>query len=246
MFEVTAPKRKIILIGKYRSGKDFIAASLPHKKVNFAQGIYEIVNYFYPNCNKSVPGYRRMLQIVGQWGRGFIDDSYPLTPERACFENLVRSERTGKWADFGNSENYWTHQAAYTIKWQDDGYTPLITTDHRFPYEWPVFQDLGYERYLVMCSDETRQKRCEDMGEPFDHVPDLWTTDWFKALDSLDVSEKYSSLLTVGHYFQEESILKDAPDLDERHVIWSDHKPVPKGRGYLTVEEFTSLVLKSL
>jgi len=83
------------LIGLARSGKDWVISECGRRPISLAAPIEDLAkNILSPDytlpITKATPGYRRVLQLWGQWGRGLISEEYPLTPERLAWLDLVR------------------------------------------------------------------------------------------------------------------------------------------------------------
>ena len=66
----------------------------PHEILGFADPIYALSRAYLGTEDKSVPGVRKFMQDVGQWGRGVVSDEYPLSVTRALFTHDVRR---GRW-----------------------------------------------------------------------------------------------------------------------------------------------------
>jgi hypothetical protein len=80
--------------GLMYSGKDFVAKYSKLNVASIAEPIYELCDYFNSTRNKSVPGIRRWMQLIGQWGWGHVDEEYLLSVERGVITDLIR--RFGK------------------------------------------------------------------------------------------------------------------------------------------------------
>ena len=85
----------------------------------------------------------------------------------------------------------------------------------RFDHEDAPLRNSKFERFHVMCSEETRRERMEKAGYLF-----------VESTDN-DLSEQMAKRLNV--------------DMPDSRVIWNDHRPMPAGRKYLTVAEFMDL-----
>lgn len=95
----------IALIGLARSGKDFLIQHyLRRTPVGLSDPMVDLVQRFAGGpslqLDKGVPGYRRVLQLWGQWGRGFVSEEYPWTPERLAWLDRVRTSRPFWFADW--------------------------------------------------------------------------------------------------------------------------------------------------
>lgn len=81
---------RIALAGRIRAGKDHVADGTGMFLHRMANPIYQLLRKIFGDLDKSTPGYRRLLQQTGQYGRGIINRDYPLSPERAAYVMMVR------------------------------------------------------------------------------------------------------------------------------------------------------------
>lgn len=84
------------LIGLARSGKDYVVEKCGRRSISLASPMEELMkNLLHPRGiamhDKKTPGYRRVLQLWGQWGRGLISEEYPLTPDRLAWLGHLRA-----------------------------------------------------------------------------------------------------------------------------------------------------------
>ena len=97
MSDITLP-RLLGTNGVYGVGKDYVLKKLGYKILGFADPLYEIAAVVtgttVEKLDKGAPGIREMLQTIGQWGRGMVNDKYPLTIERHLFENQLWGNNT--------------------------------------------------------------------------------------------------------------------------------------------------------
>lgn len=82
---------KIAFSGCYGVGKDYVAKQANLKILGFADAIYPFAEYFFGTSDKSVPGIRKFLQQVGQYGRGHYSEQYPACMERAIAVDTLRN-----------------------------------------------------------------------------------------------------------------------------------------------------------
>src|SRR4051812_18700276 len=82
--------KRLALSGQLKSGKDYVANQCGYTVVGFADPIYALVKVLLGTSDKNIPGVRRMLQLVGQWGRGIVSEEYPLTLERASTTKWIK------------------------------------------------------------------------------------------------------------------------------------------------------------
>src|SRR4051812_32377025 len=103
---------KIALMGRVRSGKDYLADRSGLPKYRIGESLYSLMKKVFPiHDQKSLPGYITTIKTLGQWGRACVNEEYPLTPERALMEDYIRSSAIRwKWEYFqryGLREDFW-------------------------------------------------------------------------------------------------------------------------------------------
>lgn len=221
--------------GGFYSGKDHVAQECGMIILGFADPIYLLVEGLCGTSDKSVPGIRRMMQLIGQWGWGCISEEYPWTPERAMLTQQIRESgatflcRSSKtqpfpwisWSSFGTRKDFWVRILLDRIELTS---TPDNTTIHgvtnvRFDHELKPLQEAGFDHFHVRCSPETRLERMTAKG----YKPNYQ--------ESNDPSEALAARLDI--------------EMPDHMVIWNDHRPMPIGKNYLTLEQFKSCVARS-
>jgi len=209
---------KLALSGVFLAGKDWVANQAGFRQVSFAEPMYRIAEYFFGHCDKKRPDIRSFLQTIGQWGWGYDDPTEaPCTVERALFIQLMRadglriSECKGPWHEFGSRADFWVQLLLGRIE-DMPPHDRIAITNMRFPHEQKPLLDHGFEQYLVMCSEETRQER--NNGPIPAHL-------------SANVSERFAQQLVRT--------------LPEHRIIWNDHRPMPEDKKYLTVGKFKEI-----
>lgn len=164
---------KLGLVGPLGVGKDYVATKLGARVLGFADPLYELASELYPGLDgkdKTKPGVRALLQQLGQYGRGTVNDRYPLTAERALFCSVLRmakpnsSEEAGsfvQWPQFGLNENIWVdalllRASLYTAEVN----SPLVVvTNLRFDNEIEALRKDGFAIAGVVCSLPTLDQR---------------------------------------------------------------------------------------
>lgn len=241
---------QIYLTGRIRSGKDFVADATGIPKTGMSVAIRMIVRHFHGAYgDTSDPGYRTVLQQIGQWGWGLVDAQYPITVDRLLFAEKIR--RSGRniygmnhvpFSRFGLDKDFWVQAMlalppAHRPNPKDIG-TGVIVTGVRHYHEVPRLREKGYVHYHVMCSEETRRKRLESLGEPWDYHTQA-DKDWSQADESERQNIALSRLIMGDHLLSFQHPEHPLPP-DDR-VVWSDDKePIPEGREFLTIEAFVN------
>jgi hypothetical protein len=228
----TTPRnpQKIFYTGLIGAGKDYVAEQTEATIFGFADPLYHLVEYFFGvtvnrHKGKEIPGVRQFLQAAGQWGRGEINEQYPLTPARACFITMIRSlGEMGRfdtsfevnWTSYGRNKDIWLDGVNRRVeRYLDaDPASRVAITNVRFMSEFKRLPELGWTHYHVMCSPETRAKRVSVVGNPKDISEALAT-----ALNS-NVTKQISA----------------QPKGPKLRVIWNDTVPAPSSRLYSVAE----------
>jgi hypothetical protein len=163
-------KPKLFFTGRIAAGKDFVAAAAGAKVYGFADPLYALAKHFFgievtAEENKDIPGMRVFLQTVGQWGRGTINASYPLSMTRALFVTAIRSLAASgaldgipgvQWEDFGRKEDIWLDSALHRVG-EESGRVAI--TNVRFANEYNRLKEEDWQSWHVVCSTATWRKR---------------------------------------------------------------------------------------
>lgn len=222
------------------AGKDFVAKSANLKIKGFADPIYQLCEFFNGTADKSVPGVRKFLQQIGQWGWGCVSDSYPHTAERAAITRSIREQGATmtrdfgwvNWSEFGKRQDFWVNialtglaiQSRTLAKKAQDFLFPemnqqpgmrLAITNARFAHELQPCLRAGFRHFHVRCSEETRRLRMIAAGYEY------------RPQDDADTSE------ALAKQFDS--------DMQDRCVVWNDNEPAPAGRDYMALDEFVCL-----
>lgn len=237
--------RLFVFSGRMFAGKDFVAKSAHLRIKGFADPIYQLCEFFNGTSDKSVPGIRRFLQQLGQWGWGCVSEVYPHSTERAAITRAIREQGATmtrdfewvNWAEFGRRQDFWVNIALTSLGLTRQTFSSraqeflfpeldpraeidLAITNARFEHELKPCMRAGFLHFHVRCSEETRRLRMMAAGYAFNAQADTDTSELMaRTLDS---------------------------DMHDRQVIWNDTAPAPAGRNYLSLEEFvTEVVPKS-
>lgn len=238
--------RLFVFSGRMFAGKDYVAKTAGLTIKGFADPIYQICEFFTGTSNKSVPGIRRLMQQIGQWGWGCISDEYPMTAERATITRQIRrhgSEMTRDfrwvdWSEYGSRQDFWVNIAlmrlglvessrmqptAYCI---DSRQRLLFPIPQRDPYALAI-TNARFTHELAPCRNagfEHFHVRC---SEETRRLRMMMAGYEFKAQDDADASEAMARSLDS--------------DMDDARVIWNDVNPPPPGRDYLSVTDFVQM-----
>lgn len=162
---------RVFMTGRMKVGKDFILKQFNFLIRGFADPLYAIQDRFFPGTNKQSPGARRLLQVVGQWGRGVINEQYPLSTERAVFEAMVRASADDlpamgvNWAEFGRTDRLWVDALLRRVEVDGLKDTAGIGVSNvRFENEYKTLTESGWTHFHVMCSPETWSRRLREAG----------------------------------------------------------------------------------
>lgn len=234
--------RKIFFTGRLCSGKDFVAGKLGGNIQGFADPMYALVELLFPGVKvtattgKEIPGVRKLLQQLGQWGRNEINNQYPLTAERAMFCQMIRSIAHARefellcGADlkqFGTNKDIWVDALIRRVETEAlarlDGFVRAIATNCRFPNEYHRLTESGWQHWCVVCSPQTLERRLKSRGL----TP--------QSPEVKDLSEQMAINL------EKQLQSKLAQPGNRLQVVWSDESvPSPSPRLY-TVEQFVNL-----
>lgn len=223
--------QRLAVSGQLRAGKNWIAEQCGYPTIGFADPIYRIAEYLSGTSNKADPGVRDLMQKIGQWGWGKLDQSYPVSVDRALLTKLIREFPTYNvvdspvhqqlakthpvgeefawvnWKEYGTRKDFWVaimlNRAAKMTK--------VAVVNTRFQHELEPLAAHGFEHYHVLCSESTRLSRLA--GETAD------------AKTQNDTSEHFALWCNVN--------------LPDHHIIWNDeHQPIPPGKQYWTLNQF--------
>lgn len=166
---------KLGLVGPLGVGKDYVAAKLSARILGFADPLYELASELYPGLDgrdKTKPGVRALLQQLGQYGRGTVNERYPLTAERALLCSVLRltkpSSRNSEagqfveWSEFGLKENLWVDALLRRAKTVEGTDRLVVVTNLRFDNEIESLRKDGFAIAGVVCSWESLNRRQAD------------------------------------------------------------------------------------
>lgn len=171
----TSTKRQmpdsVYTTGRLRVGKDHVLKALGYQIHGFAEPLYALQKYFFGTDDKTVPGARKFLQMVGQWGRGQVDNAYPISAQRASFTTIVRGlgqngqfdKSLGvRWEHFGQDPDLWLN--AFLTRHSVAPAGRNAVSNVRFSNELNGLTTAGWIHFHVMCSPATWAKRLKEVG----------------------------------------------------------------------------------
>lgn len=226
--------RLFVFSGQMFAGKDFVAKWAGLQVHGFSDPIYELCEYFNNTRDKSAPGVRRWMQLIGQWGWGCVTEEYAFSPERSAFVEAVRhggahmTKNFGwvDWSEFGLRQDFWVHillgklkltgsaktDAQLRLAWDTREPFNIAVTNSRFEHELQPLRNAGFEHFHVRCSEATRRERMAKAG--------------YKTNDkeSFDIGEQMA--------------LRFNDKMPDHRVVWNDAEPMPEDRNYLTPDQF--------
>lgn len=153
------PRLRIGMTGVMGVGKDFVADKMGCVKFGFADPMYRIAEEVLGTSDKSVPGVRKFLQDIGQWGRGEVSPEVPWSVERALF--VERMQRRGS-PRYGTDPDYWVKQCLDLVNQSAE---PRIAVPNvRFVNEYTALVRAGFSLVHVTCLPDTLAARREALG----------------------------------------------------------------------------------
>lgn len=245
--------RVIGFTGRICAGKDFVAQLAGLHRASMAEPLYKLSELFWDlgsSARDQRPeGLREFWQKVGQWGKGIVSREYPLTPERAAFEILVRElahkrllERFGTdysvdWSSYGKNPAIWANalieRLARASALSSDRFG---VTNLRFQVEIDPFVRERWPIVHVTASPATLRQRHEAQGiRP-------------EALE--DISEEYATKIDgliqdiCGRSYATPSVIDWLESNGYPHcaVVWNDPVMEPPAEGMLTPESLVRLL----
>ena len=217
--------KRLALSGLIDSGKDHVAERAGFAVVSFAEPMYRLCERLFGSCRYKEPAFidqRKFLQTIGQWGWGHHDrETCPHDPLRGAFTMLVRLHGSAmtamsevNWGQFGLSKTFWADALIARIRTMelDVPAARHAVTNCRFEHEREPLRRAGFEHYLVLCTEETRERR---HGGPIPREINF------------DISEQFARDL--------------ANEFPDPQIIWNDDAPMPADHRYLTTDEFVSI-----
>ena len=211
---------KLGLVGPLGVGKDYVAERLGARVLGFADPLYELASELYPGLDgkdKTKPGVRALLQQLGQYGRGTVNDRYPLTAERALLCSVLRLSKPNssnseaglfvKWSEFGINENLWVDALLRRAKSIEGTDRLVVVTNLRFDNEIEALRKDGFAIAGVVCAQPTLGHR------------QYGRTD---STSSQDVSEQLGQKVFLRYHYPTSDPIK----VD--FFIWNDNTEAPK------------------
>jgi hypothetical protein len=162
--------------GRMRVGKDYMCEQWDLDIIGFADPMYDLCEAIYGTSDKDKPGIRRNLQMIGQWGRGRVDEDHRMTFEREEVTrraqvngHLITGMGTPKvWKQFGDNKDFWVDLLINRVENNTPNGVAFGVPNVRFPNELRKIMDEGGEVLFVSCSRETRYDRLPDSHDPED------------------------------------------------------------------------------
>lgn len=204
----SAVGKSIALIGPARAGKDYLLAHAGYKALSLADPMVDLAHriQFGPNTggdapwDKTTPGFRRLLQTWGQWGRGHVDESYPVCAERLAWLERVRSAEYLGWrrdwrlkaVDAGRPR-FWAEAAVERLLMEPEG-QPVALSNLRFQADVDVVREYNIPVGLVYASAGTRRLRAVRAGDA------AAPTGQYEASENL--AEYLCGMITCARYDQ--------------------------------------------
>lgn len=244
--------------GSLGAGKDFVAAEMGAAKESMAEPLYAMTDFFlgYGSHDRSQelpPGLRECWQTFGQWGKGIVSKQYPLTPERAAFEQRVRERMRQdlihyrgntfgvRWEDYGRDDALWIDAMVRRLSRvplaADAKKTLTAVTNLRYEVEADAFVGCGWPVVHVLASPATLRERQEAQG--------------VSEEARCDVSERLAHDINdlCYHVCYRSVPTPDLRDwLDDNGfgwidaVVWNDDKNPPPTDEFLTVGQMRAII----
>ena len=247
--------RKYALTGKLRAGKDHAAKACNGTILGFADPLYQVGESIFGtgvDQKDTAEGLREFYMKLGEWGKGRVDDTHPLTMERANFVLLMRNHGAElcdllvDWKSYGVNNNIWlesllaramalTGENNHALDFSEDGEPvsndvpqndiDVFVTNVRFKFELSELQQAGWDHIHVMTSEQTYIERLRQVG-----------------INLGDQRLKHvSEMLATELDRQVLNMIRLHPTGPKIKVIWNDSRPVPCPRLF-TLDEFKNYV----
>lgn len=221
-------KLKIALTGRLRVGKDYVANAAQGTILSFADPLYALGEYLVGRgveYKDRDPFLREFYQKIGQWGRGDVNEQYPLTMERALFTAWVLQGHANKvapyvdWEKWGSGGDIWLDALLRRAAQVED--SRIFVTNCRYKNEYDALLADGWDHWHVICSRQTYEERLRLVNMSIND----------KRL--LDQSERLAGALDSAVI----NMIKQEPVGPKMKVIWNDARPSPCDR-LQTVDQF--------
>lgn len=229
----SAPSR-IFYTGRFKAGKDFVAAKTGAKIFSLAEPLYYLQEYFFGKQDKDALGAREFLQRIGQYGRGEISANYPITVERLAVIDTIRKlggempvNLRVAWGYFGFDVDIWMNAMLLRVSdYAKDGPASRVAvTNVRFENEHSRLTKELWTGYHVICSPRTWTERLKSVGLS----PD--------SPEAKDTSE----LLAAGIDISVSRELSKNPRGPKLRAIWSDENVACPSPRIYTIPEYLKL-----
>jgi hypothetical protein len=218
---------KIVLTGRLRVGKDFVAKAVDARIIGFADPLYEMGRYFLghgPEEKDTASGLREFYQQIGNWGRGEVNKENPLSVQRAIWTTWAK--RLGpsivpyvNWELYGQpNSGIWVD--ALLRRAVQLNVLRLAVSNCRFDDEFKRLTGDGFDHWHVMCGKQTYVERLAQVGLTL-QSPELRHSSE-KLADALDQSVV--------------NTVRTQPTGPKLKVVWNDARPAPSNR-FATIDE---------
>lgn len=249
--------------GSIAAGKDHTAERLNAVVHSFAAPLYALTKFFFGYGNvsrgKNFPvGLRECWQTWGQWGKGRVDEDYPLTSERAAFcfmirdlfslkedaQNLLGDDFCVDWAGFGCNDALWADALCKRIERdiQRNGHDSRVrsATNLRFPVEVEHFRTRQWAVVHVLPGMDELKVRQARQGTSPGALANISESLACRLNDVLwTIAGRSTPVPDLDDWLEQ----NDQGFIDG--VVWASHAPKPNPE-FLTVDEFSEIVNHAL
>lgn len=234
------------------AGKDYVASLAGLERASMAEPLYKLSELFWDlgaSARGQKPdGLREFWQKVGQWGKGIISAQYPLTPERAAFEEHVRntaaasllrrfgSDYAVDWSSYGRNPAIWANALIERLSLRCTPGKRHGVTNLRFPVEINPFVKNDWPVVHVTASPATLRQRQMNQGVRPEAAEDI-SEEYATRLDSLIAD-------ICGRSYATPSVIDwlEANGYPHCAVVWNDLDMEPPAEGMITPEAFVRLL----
>lgn len=194
---------RLFLIGRLRSGKDHLSSLLKRPQWGLADAMRVLLKGLNYPSDKRMSGARECLMKIGQWGRGWVDSNYPLSPERIMWVDYIRNHGSRlapqyDWSNYGLKPTFYSDLILQDPKYQQT--KKSMVSDIRFQSDALNLQEAGSALVLVWASHKTICRRIVEIGEVpvLNPLFDCPGRSGIKGeVLSVDAAERYSTYWTL-------------------------------------------------
>jgi hypothetical protein len=242
--------------GSACAGKDYLAGLLGARTEGMAEPLYWMTDCLFglTSEDRGVVGLRETWQTLGQWGKGTVNDRYPITPARGVFCEFVRSYFESRdedyeakhdrplcvdWPSYGFQEGIWIDSMVdridHRLLTKKDRL--IAVTGLRFPIEIEAFAEKGWPVLHVMASPITLGRRQATQN----------ITDEARRDVSEGLAHRLNSILWDAA--SPTTPVPDIPDLLEMNdirgvwgAVWNDPEAPCRNEEFLTPAELLGML----